>query len=138
MARKSKKKTKSATVKKTKRTTKSMARKKTSKRRYTRAKTVYRRAGKSRGKFGSFLSKGILGETIKAYGAGKVGTIVSDRVMPQATPFVSAGAEYAAGGVKGLIGAELLKMVSGEQSLLSSFGGFFGGGNQSQEGGLSV
>jgi hypothetical protein len=107
-------------------------RKTMAKRRTTRRiKSGISRIGKARGKFGSFLKKGTIGETTQALGAGLVVSAVTDRLAPQFTPFAAAGAEYAAGGVKGMIIAELIKPIIGLPSILPSitggFGSLFGG-----------
>jgi len=89
------------------------------------------RIGSARGKFGSFLKSGTIGDTTQALGAGLVIGAVTDRVMPQVTPFASAAGEYLAGGVKGMVIAELIKPIIGLPSILpnitSGFGGLFGG-----------
>jgi len=89
------------------------------------------RIGSARGKFGSFLRTGTIGEASSALGAGLVVGAVTDRVMPQVTPFASAAGEYLAGGVKGMVIAELIKPIIGLPSILpnitSGFGGLFGG-----------
>jgi hypothetical protein len=106
-------------------------RKTMAKRRTTRIRSGISRIGKARGKFGSFLKKGTIGETTQALGAGLVVSAVTDRLAPQFTPFAAAGAEYAAGGVKGMIIAELIKPIIGLPSILPSitggFGSLFGG-----------
>ena len=88
------------------------------------------RIGSARGKFGTFLKSGTIGDTTQALGAGLVVGAVTDRVMPQITPFASAAGEYLAGGVKGMVIAELIKPMIGLPSILpnitSGFGGLFG------------
>ena len=108
-----------------------MARRRRSSSRRRRISGGFRRIGKARGKFGSFLKSGTIGDTTQALGAGLVVSAVTDRLAPQFTPFAAAGAEYAAGGVKGMIIAELIKPIIGLPSILPNitggFGSLFGG-----------
>lgn len=100
-------------------------------RRYAgRAVSVGRSIGNYRGKFGAVLKRGLLGDTTSALGAGVVVSAVSDRVAPQFTPYATLAAEYAAGGVGGMVGAEAVKMFTGQQSILSGILGGFGLGGQ--------
>ena len=116
----------------TKRTSsKSMARRrKTSYRR--RARTTIRRASRGRKSIGSFLKRGIVGDTTQALGAGMLVGTLTDRIMPDITPFATLGAEYLAGGLTGTIAAEGLKSVTGQPSILSGVLGNFGIGATSQ------
>ena len=114
---------------------KDMARRKTSYRR--RASSTIRRASKGRKSLGSFLKRGIIGDTTQALGAGMLVSLITDRVAPQATPFATLGAEYLAGGLTGTIAAEGIKSITGQPSILSSvFSGFGIGGSQPTEAGL--
>ncbi len=108
-------------------------------RRVTRTVTrTVRRAASGRGKLGSILKRGIVGDTIAAVGAGVVVGAAAQRVIPQAAPFVSLGAEFLAGGAVGTIAAELIKPFLGMQSILGNLTGLFGGGGQSTEVGQIV
>ena len=114
---------------------KNMARRKTSYRK--RASSTIRRASKGRKSLGSFLKRGIIGDTTQALGAGMLVSLITDRVAPQATPFATLGAEYLAGGLTGTIAAEGIKSITGQPSILSSvFSGFGIGGSQPTEAGL--
>ena len=106
-----------------------MARKRRSARRYARkASRGFRRIGAARGKFGGFLKHGLIGDTTQALGAGVLVGAVTDRVMPQATPYATLGAEYLAGGVGGMAIAEGIKSFIGMPSILSGvFSGILGG-----------
>lgn len=103
--------------------------------RRSRAASGFRRYTKGRGKFGGFLKKGIVGDTTSALGAGFLAQMIGDRVAPQATPFITVGAEYAAGGVTGMIIAEGIKSFTGQPSILNQITGLFGGLGQSEGGG---
>ena len=120
-------------VKRKSNNTKSMARRKTSRRR-TVTRTV-RRVSRGRAKFGGFLKRGIIGDTTSALGAGMLVGTVTNRVAPQATPFATLAAEFAAGGVTGMVAAEGLKSITGQQSILTGLIGGFGGGSQGPTGG---
>ena len=109
-------------------------------RRLTRRRRVssgFRSVSRGRSKIGGFLSKGIIGKTTSALGAGMLVGLVTDRVAPQATPFTTLGAEYLTGGVTGMVAAEGLKSITGQQSVLSGLlGGFgLGGGSSGPTGG---
>lgn len=125
-----KRKAKSKTVKRKTISQKPMA---TRRRRFTR---TVRKASRSRAKFGGFLKRGIVGDTTSALGAGMLVGTVTDRIAPAATPFASLAAEFAAGGVTGMVAAEGLKSITGGQSILSGMIGSFGGGSQQEAGGL--
>ena len=90
---------------------------------------VARRGGRARGKIGSFLKTGIIGDTTQALGAGMLASIVTNRVAPQFTPYATLGAEYLAGGVAGTVLAEGIKSFTGQPSILNSLGGILGGGS---------
>jgi hypothetical protein len=105
-------------------------RRKTSYRR--RASSTVRRVSKSRKGFGSFLKRGIVGDTTQALGAGMLVSLITDRVAPQATPFATLGAEYLAGGLTGAIAAEGIKSITGQPSILGGILGGFGFGATSQ------
>jgi hypothetical protein len=116
---------------KTKRSkTKTMARRKTTYRR--KARSTIRRASKGRKGLGSFLKRGIVGDTTQALGAGMLIGTITDKVMPSVTPFATLGAEYLAGGLTGTIAAEGLKSITGQPSILSGVLGGFGFGTTSQ------
>jgi hypothetical protein len=116
---------------KTKRSSKPMARRRKSTYR-RRASSTIRRASKGRKSFGSFLKRGIVGDTTQALGAGMLIGTITDRVMPSVTPFATLGAEYLAGGLTGTIAAEGLKSITGQPSILSGVLGGFGFGTTSQ------
>lgn len=114
-------------------------------RRRTRAARRVRRAGRrvsrggrsfgrARGKIGGFFKKGMLGDTTSALGASVVTAAVADRTIPQYSTYAQAAAEYATGGIGGMIGAEVVKSVVGLPSILSNLGigGLLGGGGQAQ------
>ena len=105
-------------------------RRKTSYRR--RASSTIRRVSKSRKGLGSFLKRGIIGETTQALGAGMVVSLITDRVAPQATPFATLGAEYLAGGLTGTIAAEGIKSITGQPSILGGVFGSLGFGSSGQ------
>ena len=116
---------------KTKRSqSKTMARSKTTYRR--KARSTIRRASKGRKGLGSFLKRGIVGDTTQALGAGMLIGTITDKVMPSVTPFATLGAEYLAGGLTGTIAAEGLKSITGQPSILSGVLGGFGFGTTSQ------
>lgn len=106
-----------------------MARRRRSRRirRYaSRAGSIVRRVGSARGKFGGFLKRGLVGDTTQALGAGLLASAVTDRVMPQATPLTTLAAEYAAGGVGGMVLAEGVKSFVGMPSVIGGFLSGFG------------
>jgi len=107
-------------------------------RRATRTVTrTVRRAASGRGKLGSFLKKGIVGDTVAAVGAGVVVGAAAQRVSPQIAPIASLAAEFLAGGVVGLIAAEVIKPFLGMPSILSGgLSNIFGGGTQSEVGAM--
>ena len=87
-----------------------------------------------RSKFGGFLKKGIVGDVSSALGSAVLVGAVTDRVAPQFTPYAQIAAEYAAGGVTGMVAAEGLKSILGMPSILSGVlgqgFGFLGGSQQ--------
>jgi len=130
MARKSGKRSKSK-VNKRKPPTKqrnTVARRKTIRRSARTVTRTVRRAASGRGKLGSFLKKGGIGDTVAAVGAGVVVGAAAQRVSPQIAPFAGLAAEFLAGGVVGMVAAEVIKPFLGMQSILSGgLGGLFGG-----------
>lgn len=104
----------------------------------TRTRTVVKRVGKARGKIGSFFKRGMVGETTSALGASVVTTAITDRVVPQISPYAAVGAEYMAGGATGAILAEIVKSAVGMPSILGNFniGNILGGGQQQSVGAM--
>lgn len=101
------------------------------------ASSISRGAGsfnRGRAKFGSFLKKGIVGDVSSALGSAVLVGAVTDRVAPQFTPYAQLAAEYAAGGVTGMVAAEGLKSILGMPSIiggvLNQGLGFIGGSQQ--------
>ena len=144
MKRKSTLKRKSKAINRAKRPNRAMARRggrrrrigRSARRSYSRARSIGRSYSRGRGKFGNFLKKGLLGDTTQALGAGLVVGAVADRVAPQFSPYVQIGAEYLVGGVGGMVGAEAVKMITGQPSVLGGLlGGVIGGQNNSASGG---
>ncbi len=119
------------TIKSKRTSSKSMARRRKSTYR-RRASSTVRRASRGRKSIGSFLKRGIVGDTTQALGAGMLIGTITDRVMPDITPFATLGAEYLAGGLTGTIAAEGLKSITGQPSILSGVLGGFGFGATSQ------
>lgn len=97
-----------------------------------RASRGLRRIGAYRGKFGGILKTGLIGDTTQALGAGLLVGAVTDRVMPQVTPYATLGAEYLAGGVGGMALAEGVKTFIGMPSVLTGLLGGLGIGGTSQ------
>ena len=97
-----------------------------------RASSSIRRASRGRKGLGNFLKRGIVGDTTQALGAGMLVGTITDRIMPDITPFATLGAEYLAGGLTGTIAAEGLKSITGQPSILSGVLGGFGFGSTSQ------
>ena len=103
-------------------TTKSAMRRKSRGRSRRIASSVSRGArsfSAGRSKFGGFLKKGIVGDVSSALGSAVLVGAVTDRVAPQFTPYAQIAAEYAAGGVTGMVAAEGLKSILGMPSILS-------------------
>ncbi len=82
-----------------------------------------RYANKSRGKIGSFLKTGVIGDTTQALGAGYLASVITNRVAPQFSMYTSLGAEYLAGGLTGMALAEGIKYVAGGPSIISGLTG---------------
>lgn len=95
-----------------------------------RTVSTFRSIGSARGKFGGFLKKGLVGDTTSALGAGVLVGAVADRAIPQYSPYIQLAAEYAAGGVGGMVLAEGLKAMTGAPSVLNGVLGQFTGGGQ--------
>jgi len=94
-------------------------------------KSVYRRGRTGKGKVGSFLKTGIIGDTTQALGASMlVGSLVSKVAAPYA-PVAALGAGYLAGGWKGAVVGEVVKhylmgapsVLGGLSGLIPSLGG---------------
>lgn len=123
-------KRKSSTIKRStsKRKTITLAKKRRFSRRSVsrRTSSAIRTIGSARGKFGGFLKKGLVGDTTSALGAGVLVGAAADKVVPQYSPFIQLGAEYAAGGVGGMVLAEGLKAMIGAPSVLNGLLGNFG------------
>ena len=102
----------------------------------TRTRTVVRRIGSARGKFGNVLKRGLIGDTTQALGSGLLVSAVTNKVAPQATPYAALIAEYMAGGVGGMVLAEGVKSFVGMPSILGQFlqGFGLGGGQQASNG----
>lgn len=101
----------------------------------TRTRTVVRRIGGARGKFGNILKRGLIGDTTQALGSGMLVSAVTNKVAPQATPYAALIAEYMAGGVGGMVLAEGIKSFVGMPSILGGILSGFGlGGQQASNG----
>jgi len=112
-----------------------MARRRRNGTRRRRISRGIRSFGRARGKFGSFLKKGLVGDATQALGAGLVVSAITDRIAPQFSTFAAPVAEYAAGGVRGMVVSQLIRPLIGLPSILPSitggFGGLFGGSTAS-------
>jgi len=129
------KKTKSARVKRKSSPSKNNNMAKRKKSRFTRARKVGSSISRGRSKITGVLTRGLVGKTTSALGAGIVVGALADRTVPQASVYASLGAEYLAGGVAGMVLAEGVKSFIGMPSILGQVfqslgvGGFGSGGN---------
>ena len=108
-----------------------MRRKSRARRTFKRASRGIGRIGRARGKFGNILKTGLIGDTTQALGAGLLVGAVTDRVMPQVSPYATLAGEYLAGGVGGMALAEGIKSFIGMPSVLTGLLGGLGLGGSS-------
>lgn len=103
------------------------------------ARTFSRRAGKGIGSLRNKATSGFVGDVVKARGLGQIVKDITQRIAPQYAPIGELAGQYLGGGVKGLAGAQIEMVATGQPNIIqggiSQITNLFGGGGQNSGGG---